>query len=57
MPGATWDWANKVPPSICQQQALGKMLMQMGTGPEDREEWIRRKQINKHSILPFLTPG
>jgi hypothetical protein len=24
-----------------------------GTGPEDREEWIRRKQINKRGILLF----
>jgi hypothetical protein len=24
-----------------------------GIEPEDREEWLRRKQITKRSILPF----
>jgi hypothetical protein len=42
---ATWGWANKVHPSISQQHALGKMLT--------HKEWLSRKQINKHSILPF----
>jgi hypothetical protein len=29
------------------------MLMRKGHRPEDKEECVRLKQVNKHSVLPF----